>query len=299
MSVSGTPRVAVVIPCFNEGVELREAVASVLRDAVPRELVVVDDGSTGSATRQILGELEGEGVRLLRQANTGLAGALMSGVNATSARYLFRLDADDVASPGAIEALADALDADPGAAVAWGDLETFGLTRARVPMVPVLDAWYVTYASNLPASALFRRDALTAVGGWRLAEGHDALSDWDLWMALAEHGYRGVYEPRVVYRYRRDRGGMLEESLDRYAETYDELRRRHPRLFAERNGNRHRSPAPRVIKVAAPLVDRLPRVPRLYKVWIVQVLANVFWSGGFRVTVRIVREGMALRLGRR
>ena len=65
------PRVAVVIPCFNEGDELREAVRSALDDAVPRELVIVDDGSTDAQTLRILSELESEGLRVLRQANKG------------------------------------------------------------------------------------------------------------------------------------------------------------------------------------------------------------------------------------
>ena len=50
----------------------------------------------------------------------------MTGVEATSAPYVFPLDADDAVVPGALAALADALDAVPGAALAWGDIEVWG-----------------------------------------------------------------------------------------------------------------------------------------------------------------------------
>jgi glycosyltransferase involved in cell wall biosynthesis len=290
------PRVAVVIPCFNEGDELREAVRSALDDAVPRELVIVDDGSTDAQTLRILSELESEGLRVLRQANKGPSPALMAGVAATSARFVYRLDSDDVVEPGALEDLADALDADPEAAAAWGDLETFQLTHFRVPSCPVLDPWHMTFTNALPSCSMFRRTALLDVGGWQFRGGID---DWDLWMSLAERGLSGVYVPRVVYRYRRENKGLFADAVGRYETDYEELRReRHRGLFANRRHSFRRSPAPTVLKILLPLVDRLPLVPRLQKVWLSQLLTHLFWNGGLRVALRILRQGVAIRFRR-
>jgi glycosyltransferase involved in cell wall biosynthesis len=293
---SEEPRVAVIVPCFNEGAALRDAVASALAADAPRELVIVNDGSTSELTLETLSDLEREGIRVMHQANKGPSPALMAGVAATSARYVFRLDSDDLLERGAIEELADALDAHPEAAAAWGDLQTFGLTRFRVPSNPVLDPWHVTFTNALPACSMFRREALLDVGGWQFRGGID---DWDLWMALAERGHSGVYVPRVVYRYRRDRGGLFSEALSRYDTDYEELRQqRHPRLFSDRPLNRRRSPAPLPLKLSLPLVDRLPLVSRLHKVWVSQLLTHLFWNGGLRVTLQILRQGVAIRLRR-
>jgi glycosyltransferase involved in cell wall biosynthesis len=290
------PRVAVVIPCFNEGDELREAVRSALDDAVPRELVIVDDGSTDAQTLRILSEFESTGLRVFRQANKGPSPALMAGVAATSARFIYRLDSDDVVEPGALEDLADALDGDPDAAAAWGDLETFQLTHFRVPSSPVLDPWHVTFTNALPSCSMFRRTALLDVGGWQFRGGID---DWDLWMSLAERGLSGVYVPRVVYRYRRENKGLFADAVRRYETDYEELRReRHRRLFANRRRSLRRSPAPTVLKICLPLVDRLPLLSRLQKVWLSQLLTHLFWNGGLRVTLRILRQGVAIRLRR-
>jgi glycosyltransferase involved in cell wall biosynthesis len=92
-------RVAVVIPCFDDGATLGEAVDS-LAGEEPHELVVVDDGTTDERTLRILEEREVAGVRVLRQENAGLSAARMAGVRATSARYVFPLDADDLLVPG-------------------------------------------------------------------------------------------------------------------------------------------------------------------------------------------------------
>ena len=94
--------------------------------------------------------------------------------------------------------------------------------------------------------------------------------------------------------------GLFAETIARFETDYDELRQlRHRRLFSERASHRRRSPAPLALKILLPLVDRLPRVPRLQKVWLSQLLTHLFWNGGLRITVRILRQGIAIRLRRR
>jgi glycosyltransferase involved in cell wall biosynthesis len=282
--------VAVVLTCYDAGETLLEAVSSARDES--DELVIVDDGSTDPRTLALLRDLEHEGLKVVHRPNGGLSAALMTGVDATSSPYVFRFDSDDLLEPGALQELSDALDADPFAVAAWGDLETFGLTCFRVPSVPALDPWFVTYASLLPASSMFRRTALLEVGGWQLRGGYE---DWDVWMALAERGYRGVYVPRVVYRYRRGRSGLLIDSIARYREHYEELRRRHVRLFADRTVNRRQSPAPRVLKLFVPLVEIFPGLSPLRKLWVVQLLTHLFWNGGIRMTFVMVVQATAAR----
>jgi hypothetical protein len=113
-----------------------------------------------------------------------------------------------------------------------GDMQTFGLTSFRVPAAPALDPWLATYVNCLPGSGcLYRRTAVAAAGGWRLGSGYE---DWDLWLTLAELGYPGVYVPRIVFRYRRDDGGLLMSAVGSTAAHYGELRRLHGDLFALR-----------------------------------------------------------------
>jgi glycosyltransferase involved in cell wall biosynthesis len=294
--MSTEPRVAVIIPCFDEGEALRDAAASVLEDGEAEERVVVNDGSTNCQTLLILDDLERRGFRVIHQMNRGPSAALMAGVEATTARFIFRLDSDDLLEAGTIRALADVLDAHPTAAAAWGDIFTFGLTSFRIPSNPVLDPWHVTFANQLPSCSMFRRTALLRVGGWQFRGGID---DWDLWMSLAENGYWGVYVPRIAYRYRRDSAGLFADATGRYTADYEELRReRHRDLFSARARNRRRSPAPILLKALLPSIDRLPFLSRLQKVWLSQLLTLLLWTGGPRLVWEILRRGIAIRVRR-
>jgi glycosyltransferase involved in cell wall biosynthesis len=248
------PRVAVVVPCYNDGATLPETLES-LRSQEPHELVVVDDGSTGEATLRVLADLERDGVRMIHQRNSGLSDARMAGVAATSAPYVLPLDADDTLAPGAVAALADALDDDSGAAMAWGDVEIWGEIELPVQIGRHLDRWLISYLNTLPVASLVRREALLEVGGWQLRHGYE---DWDLWMSFAEKGWTGVYTPHPTLRYRRREGRMLGDCVPRHNELVAELRSRHPDLLASRRAAWVRSRAPLRTRLVFPLVEALP-----------------------------------------
>jgi glycosyltransferase involved in cell wall biosynthesis len=250
--------VAVVIPCFNDGPLLEEAVGSALRQEPPLEVIVVDDGSTDEATLAACERLGDKGVQVIHQVNAGPAPARMAGVRATDADYVFALDADDLLASGALGRLRGILDAHPDVAAAWGSVRSFGALEHVHRSRPSLDPWQVSYQNHLPICSLYRRSALLEVGGWQLPGGYE---DWDLWMSLAERGWKGVGIPEVTAHYRAQTGRRLSRSSRRHAERIERLRARHPTLFAERARTRRSSPAPRLLKVALPAIDALPLNP--------------------------------------
>lgn len=244
-----------IVACFNDGATLPEALAS-LEDQEPHELVVVDDGSDDPRTLAVLRGLEERGVRVLRQENQGPARARTAGLHATSAPFVRALDADDVEAPGIITVLADALETRPELDMVWGDVQIFGEVSLRARSADELDPWLITYVNQIPADALVRREALLAAGGWRLEGGYE---DWDLWMALAERGYRGERVPVLSGWYRvHGRGRVQGRAVARHSALVAEMRRRHPALFGNRDENRRRSRAPLRAKVLLPLIERLP-----------------------------------------
>jgi glycosyltransferase involved in cell wall biosynthesis len=247
-------RLAVVIPCFNDAATLEDAIASTAGQE-PHELVVVDDGSTDAATIALLDRLRAEGVRVLRQENAGPAAARMAGVAATSAPYVFPLDADDRLAPGGLGALADALDADPDAAAAWGDELLFGRVSGKARLGRRLDPWLVTYVNEQPIASLYRRSALLEAGGWQVRSGYE---DWDLWMAFAERGSRGVHVARVTHHYRVSDSGRFASNMRAHDAIVAELRGRHPDLYAGRRRNWRRSSAPLHLRLVLPLIGLLP-----------------------------------------
>ncbi|WP_310529233.1 glycosyltransferase family 2 protein, partial [Nocardioides sp.] len=66
------PGVTVVVPCYNSGPVLREAVLSARQQTHPQvEVIVVDDGSTDKETLKVLAEVAAPGVQVIRQDNAG------------------------------------------------------------------------------------------------------------------------------------------------------------------------------------------------------------------------------------
>jgi glycosyltransferase involved in cell wall biosynthesis len=256
--VSGeTPRIAVVIPCHDDGRLVLAAVRSI-DEREPVEIAVADDHSSDAATLEALAELESEGVTVLRHAsNQGPSAARMTGLRATRGRYVFALDADDLAVPGALEHMADLLDRHPEADVCFGDYAEFG-DHELVRAVPeTLDPFRLAYANEYPVSALFRREALEAVGGWRdVLDDAFGYEDWNLWMALAERGAEGVHAgPGVLtHRHRLRSGRLLGIARLRHREHVLALRRTHPRLFAELPALRRSSDLSSLRKLIYPIL---------------------------------------------
>src|SRR5713101_1693893 len=97
-------KMSVIMPCFNHGEFLPEAVRSVTnigREDI--ELIVVDDGSTDERTRKEMETLCAQGIRVIRQNNKGLAAARNAGVLTSKGEYIFPLDADDHLRSGWID----------------------------------------------------------------------------------------------------------------------------------------------------------------------------------------------------
>jgi glycosyltransferase involved in cell wall biosynthesis len=89
------PKVSVLIPTFNNGRYIHEAIDSVLsQDFKDLEIVVVDDGSTDN-TKEVLKKY-GPAVRYIYQENKGISGARNRGILESKGEYIAFLDSDDV-----------------------------------------------------------------------------------------------------------------------------------------------------------------------------------------------------------
>jgi glycosyltransferase involved in cell wall biosynthesis len=228
--VSGSENsdITVVIPCFNYGAYVREAVDSVLaQDGGPAQIVVVDDGSTDPGTTRSLDSLP-DGVHVMRRENGGPAAARNSGAAETDTPYLLMLDADDKLAPGALASLRSPLDSDPQLGYSYGLIEFFGEWSGRLSF-PDYDPYRLLYRPIVGATSLVRRSVWDDIGGFDAkVRGYE---DWDFYLSALVRGWRGRRVPHVALLYRRHRGSKLDIDRSAYRRGYRIIRRKHRDLY--------------------------------------------------------------------
>jgi glycosyltransferase involved in cell wall biosynthesis len=224
------PRVAVIIPCYNDGALAEEALASVREDE-PVEVVIVDDGSTEDDTLRRLDALEQQGVNVVRSASGGPGAARTAGLRAAAAPLIYPLDADDLLEAGALAHMANALERHPRAGFAWGDYTIFGDYEGKYRSPDRWLPWTLTYVNPYPICSMFQRWALERAGGWK----QRTYEDWDLWLRLIGLGIDGIRVDRIVYHRRLTGGGrQVRQDRLRHREAYARLQRANADVFARR-----------------------------------------------------------------
>jgi glycosyltransferase involved in cell wall biosynthesis len=227
--VTGRDDLTVVIPCFNHGRYLGEAVASALgQDGGEPSLVVVDAGSTDPETEEAIAGLPAS-AEVIRQANAGPAAARNTGFERARTPYVLPLDADDRLPPGALSVLHAALESDSRAAYAYGVMRFFEDWSGEVRF-PGYDPYRLLYRPIVGWLGLVRRAAWEQIGGFDAAL--QGFEDWDFTLGAIDHGWHGHRLDRVVLEYRKHGRSGLEADRRRYRALYRSLRAKHAGLYA-------------------------------------------------------------------
>lgn len=102
--------VSVIIPCFNYGHYVADAISSAICQTVAaNEIIVVDDGSTDNSLEVI--KTFGSRISIIAQSNKGHAAAENAGFVRSSGDIVLFLDADDILYPTAIQRVVECFDA--------------------------------------------------------------------------------------------------------------------------------------------------------------------------------------------
>jgi len=174
--------VDVIVPTFNSGGLLGEALDSVSAQTVaPQRVIVVDDGSTdGAVARAIAGR---RNVTVIRQRNGGVSVARNTGVARSHADALLILDHDDLLEPRAIEVLVGAMGSGDGVQLVHGMVREFVDDRGGLP--EGVRATERTLPARLSACSLVHRSLWDTVGGCTPGLTQGEWIDWiDRAMAL-------------------------------------------------------------------------------------------------------------------
>ena len=94
------PIVSIIIPCYNHGKYIDEAVDSVLKQTFQTfEIIIINDGSNDEFTNKKLENYSRPNTQVITTANQGLSLARNTGIKMAQGKYILPLDADDKIHP--------------------------------------------------------------------------------------------------------------------------------------------------------------------------------------------------------
>jgi glycosyltransferase involved in cell wall biosynthesis len=205
--------VSIIIPAFNYGKYITEALESALAQTVPCEIIVVDDESTDN-TADIVKKYP---VKYIWQNNKGLAGARNTGIREATGNYIMSFDADDILRPDAIKQhlalLKDEKSIATCALMAFGSQNYTAYPRKAT--IPILLQTNCIYSNSL-----FPKQAWIDIGGFDESEiMRYGWEDREAWLRMIGKGYESVVGTYVALLWRRHENNMSEATANPHAQV--------------------------------------------------------------------------------
>ncbi len=211
--------IAIIIPCYNHGQYLLDAIDSVkpLKEEGIAEVIIVNDGSTDTHTLEVLARLEAGNCKIINQKNQGLAEARNNGVRASSSPYILPLDSDNIIVPSFVVEAIKTLKSTPSFDVVYSDCGHFG-DRNFYKKVGAFDPCRLINDNYIDACAVYRRKIWEEQNGYDKCIPNMGHEDWDFWIGALMRENKFHYLPIEGYRYRVRGDSMLNKLTDEKGE---------------------------------------------------------------------------------
>lgn len=251
------PEVSVIIPTYNRGAYVAQAIESVLAQKYKDyEIIVVDDGSTDDTGERVI--KYGDRVRYIHQENRGPSAARNTGILHAKGKYIAFCDSDDRFLPGKLEKQMEYIRSHPKCRFLYTwyyNVNDRGkITKLRKPLrcrsreqlqyCLLTRKFTIRTSTVLVHKSCFRKAGLFNEKYWY-------SQDWDMWLRLAAY-YRGdcLEEPLAEYRLHGDNRSrlgikdyhpaILESTFKLYGWN-DKTLNRLEKLYGKKNGKRRGS----------------------------------------------------------
>ena len=232
------PLVSIVIPCFNYGKFIKEAIESCLVQTYENiEIIVINDRSNDHYTIDVLNRLNYPKTTVIHHLqNRGVAAARNTGIEHSTGKYILPLDADDKIAPAFIQKTSNILDSNHSVGFVSTGIRHFG-NRTGDYIPPPFSIKKLLYHNLYVVTSLFRKEAWQQVGGFNEAM-IDGYEDWDFWLSLVEHGWLGDCVNEVLFYYRsHHKSSKNEQAKKKHLLIVEQIINNHPKLYGRSYNN--------------------------------------------------------------
>lgn len=212
-----TPKISIVIPCYNDGEYIDETLESVFRQTFQDfEVIIVDDGSD-VPTKKKLSNIGHEKVRILTQENEGLSAARNAGIRNSNGDYILLLDSDDIFEDSFLDKANSVLDANSSISAVSSYCNIFINNHQVIAKYEPIGGGISNFMfdNNCVSFALIRKQEWQRIGGYDELM-RNGFEDWEFWINITKSGGEIYIIPEYLFNYRQKK----KKSLAKYAKKY-------------------------------------------------------------------------------
>jgi glycosyltransferase involved in cell wall biosynthesis len=234
--------VSIIVPCYNQGHFLSEALNSVLNQTYSNwECIIVNDGSTDN-TDKIADSwvLRDDRFKYIFKENGGLSSARNEGIKNAIGEFILPLDSDDIIDKAYLTILVPVLLTDKSLAIVSCYSKFFNkkISNVTYELKPIGSTIRdLIFENNLIATSLFRKECWKEVGGYdeNMKKGFE---DWEFWISITKRGWNYKIIKDFLFYYRKAKKSMLVDTLKNHRVTNMEyIYKKHKDIYIENYDN--------------------------------------------------------------
>lgn len=194
-------KVSVIMPCYNDGKYIMEAIDSIVKQTYQNwELIIVDDGSDDEETKRIINEIQNPKIKVFHTEHLRPAGARNYGIQKAEGTYILPVDSDDRIHEEYMEKAVKMIESNPRIGVVYCKAELFG-EKSGSWNLPDYSFKHMLLDNIVFVTALFYKSDWEKVGGFNtsMAQG---MEDYDFWLSILGLEREICQIPEALFYYR-------------------------------------------------------------------------------------------------
>lgn len=229
------PIVSIIIPCYNQGIYLSEALDSVIAQTYQDwECVIMDDGSKDESAQVAMKYVQKDDrIKFYRQDNGGVASARNNAIQKSIGKFILPLDADDKIGSQYLEKAMEHFEQYPETKLVYCKSRLFGDENGEW-ILPDYCYGELLWGNILFCSCIFKRKDYDKTSGYDSEL--RGLEDWDFWLSLLNEGDIVYRIEDILFYYRRHPDSRNTQIDDSLKELYGKIFRNHIEKYSNEPG---------------------------------------------------------------
>ncbi|WP_304960403.1 glycosyltransferase [Thomasclavelia cocleata] len=193
--------ISVIMPCYNDGQYLEEAVDSIINQSyINWELIIIDDGSDDVKTLEVLKSFNDKRIKVINKEHGGVVETRNIGIKNCRGKYIVPMDSDDIAHTDLLKKYIETMMNNPDVAIIYCIYEYFDM-RHGVYKLPDFSIPNMLVSNCINNTSMYKKEDWEKVGGYN-PNMEMGCEDYDLWLSILEKNERVICIPEVLLYYR-------------------------------------------------------------------------------------------------